>query len=249
MSTLEFAGLGCRRGAGESLFSWLRAGPLGVNAVGSHESAATLFGALSEAVLYCPACRVEESGRRRWYSRSEWRDPNCVICSVHDVPLVRCDAPPARLRGRRWPRALRSEFRALNRWTQGWSESASRKESNHANQPEVAVLRAILARTDPRMPHSRALAEGQWRLWVEGWPLPAGPLFPLRRQTMPTRQPDRLAAIETTHRVCLCLQSGVEPNWPPLVVRRRTLTWLHGRLHQLRPAWNEHICLCFISDD
>jgi len=244
VNALQIAGLGCRRGAGESLSSWLRAGPLGVNAMGSPESPTGIHRSLRESDLYCPACHLEESGRRRWYSRHEWQDPICVICSVHAVPLVRCDAPPIRLRGRSWPKALHTEFRALNRWIQGWN-SSSRHERSRALEPEVAVLRAILARTDPRMPHSQALTEGQWYLWVEGWPVLPGPLYSVRRQTMPARQSDRLAAMATTHRVCLCLQSGVEPYWRPLAVRRRTLVWLQECLHRLKPAWSEHIPLCF----
>lgn len=245
MNTVEFAALGCCRGVGESLSSWLRGGPLGENAAKSLESAATNLHALRERVLYCPACRVEESGRRRWYSRGEWQNPIFVICSIHDVPLVQLDTPPTRLRGRRWPETLRTQFRELNRWTRSWSEPVSQQEGGRAKQPEVAVLWAILARTDPRLPHSQALADGQWRLCVEGWPVPAWPLYPFQRQTMPARQPDRLALIETTHRVCLCLQFGLEPSWPPLGVRFRTLTRLQGRLHQLKPTWSERISLCF----
>lgn len=246
MNTHEFAGLGCCRGAGESLSSWLRAGPLGSNAVASLHSPETPQDDLKESKLYCPACRLEELGRRRWYSRTEWQDAHCVICSVHDVPLVQCDAPPTRLRGRRWPQTLRTEFRALDRWTRGWSGPASHREGNIATQPEVAVLRAILARSDPRVPYSRAMAEGQWRLWLEGWPVPAGPLYPPQRRTMPAREPDRLAVMGTTHRVCLCLQTGVIPDWPPLHVRSRTLAWLKGCLDHLNPAWNEHFSRCFI---
>lgn len=248
MNSLEFAGLGCCRGAGESLSSWLRAGPLGSNAVASLDSPAPTRGALREGELYCPACRLEELGRRRWYSRIEWKDPRCVICSVHAVPLVQCDAPPTRLRGRLWPQALRIEFRALNLWTRGWSESVSSREGDRANQPEVAVLRAILARTDPRLPYSRALAEGQWRLWVEGWPVPAGPLYPAQRRAMPARQSDRLAVWATTHRVCLGLQTGVAPNWPPLHIRSRTLARLRGHLHPLNATWNEHISQWFTRE-
>jgi len=243
MNALELAGLGCCRGEGESLSSWLRAGPLGPLAESCLEPPAKPQAASREGLLYCPACRVEESGRRRWYSRSEWEDPSCVICSVHAVPLLRCDAPPTCLRGRRWPEAWRAEFRALDRWLRGRSGFASHAEGG-ADPPVAAVLRAILARTDPRVPYSRALAEAQWRLWVEGWPVPAGPMFPVQRHTMPVRQPDRLALMAATHRVCLGLQ-GAEPRWPPLPVRLRTLAWLRTRLHQLEPAWSEHISQYF----
>jgi len=248
MNAIELAGLGCCRGAGESLSSWLRAGPLGSNALAFPGSPTAKQGRLREGDLYCPACRLEEYGRRRWYSRSEWQYTSCVVCSVHNVPLVRCDAPPTHLRGRRWPRALRSEFSALGRWTGGWSKSDAQREGGHHLLPEVAVLRAILARTDPRMPHSRALAEGQWQLWIEGWPVSAGPLYPVQRQRMPARQSDRLAAMATTHRACLCLESGVALNWQPFAVRLRTLAWLQKRLFQLKPAWSEHVSLCFTRE-
>jgi hypothetical protein len=248
MNAIETAGLACCRGEGESLTSWLRAGPLGLGACASVEALTSTGQTTGEQDRYCPACRVEELGRRRWYTRAEWQDPRCVVCSNHALPLVQRDAPPTRLRGRRWPRTMHAEFLALGQWIRGWSGNVSRTAGGPQVQPEALVLQAILARTDPRAPHSAALAEGQWRLWMDGWPVTAGPSNTTRRRTMPAKESDRLAVMAVTYRVCLGLQSGTEPNWPPLHIRRRTLKWLRGRLHSLKPDWAEHISLHFIQD-
>lgn len=247
MNALELAGLGSAHGEGESLASWLCAGPLGAHAL---ELAGLAPVADSEdgrqnGRLFCPACRLNESGRRRWYSRSEWEDPHCVICSVHAVPLVWCEAPPARLRGRRWPVDMRAEFRALSQWTRKWSKFDLCRRAGRVDRPELAVMQAILARTDPRTPYSRAFAEAQWHLSVEGWPVPWGPQFPVRPRALPVRQPDRLALMAITRRVCVGLETGRAPRWLPLCIRPRTLARLEANLRQLRPAWNEHVARCF----
>lgn len=250
MKALELAGLGATGGTGESLVSWLCAGPLGASALElAGLGPITVNGdGRQKGRLFCPACRLDEPSRRRWYSRAEWEDPHCVICSAHAIPLVWCATTPARLRGRRWPVELRAEFHAINQWTRKWSDSGLCRRTGGVGRPELAVLRAILAPTDPRIPYSRAFAEAQWHLWLEGWPVPSGPLFPARRRALPARQPDRLAVMAITHRVCLGLQTGRAPNWPPLPIRPRTLARLRACLHQLHPAWNEHLACCFKQD-
>lgn len=250
MSALEVARLGSARGAGESLASWLCAGPLGVSTVGLAGPVSVLDSGdgRREGRLFCPACRVEELGRRRWYSRSEWEDPHCVICSTHAAPLVWREIAPTRLRGKRWSIELRAEFRALSQWTSDWSVVGLSQRRGRAGRPEFAVLRAILARTDPRIPYSQAFAEAQWHLWAEGWPVPSGPQFPPHRGALPARQSDRLAVMAATHRVCLGLQSGLSPNWSLLPVRARALVRLRRCLRRLNPAWNEHLDCCFRQD-
>lgn len=247
MNALELAGLGSSAGSGESLVSWLSAGPLGSSALELVGLAPTPGNSCGprKGGLFCPLCRLDERGHRRWYSRAEWEDPHCVICSEHAIPLIWCKAAPTRLRGMRWPAELRAEFRALGCWTQGWSSPGLGQCASRTNRPELSVLRTILMRTDPRTPYSEAWAEAQWHLWVEGWPVPPGYLFPARRRELPTRQPDRLAVMAITYRVCSGLIANHPPSWPLLPIRSRAFVCLQARLGQLNPLWDTYFARCF----
>lgn len=228
MNTEGWAALGCRRGPGESLASWLRAGPLGTQAVEQFTATPSIGGD-----LYCPACRLDEAGGRRWYTREEW-PVDGVVCTTHALPLLRLDVPPIRLRGRRWPSLLRAEFRALGEWTrQGCGGQVGR-----------AITHAVCARSDPQMAYSRAWAEAQWRLWVSGWPIPVSPR-PFQGRLAPRLQSDRLALTAITHRVWATLENGQGTGWPPLPIRPRVLVWLKGRLVRIRPALHSRLALCF----
>lgn len=230
MNAIAWAGLGSRRGAGESLVSWLRAGPLGELAI---DALAIPVGAAAGA-LYCPACYVDEAGTRRWYTRSDWL-AGSVICTRHAVPLVRCETPPARLRGWRWPPRLRAEFRALGAWTR----------SCGAGEAERAVVEVVRTRTDPRVAYSCAWAAAQWHLRAAGWPVPVAPRYPAQRGTGLTYQFDRLALMAIAHRACVALAKGQTPTWPPLPVRARALTCLDAHLRRARPAWVSQLSICF----
>ena len=214
MSSEEWAALGCCRGHGESLGSWLRAGPLGAQGLSGLASSPPANGD-----LYCPACHLDEAGRRRWYTREDWSRQS-VVCATHALPLLRCEAPPATLRSRRWPVALREEFRALASWTQ----------QGGGGEIGRAITRAVSARSDPRVAYSRAWAEAQWQLWARGWPVPAAPR-PVDRGGVlaPWHQVDRLALLAITYRVSLARETGQSPGWRTLPIRARVLRWLQGR--------------------
>jgi hypothetical protein len=229
MNAVYWAALGSRRGAGESLASWLRAGPLGVQAIDAPATSA-----LAGAQLYCPACRVDEAGRRRWYTREDWPEDG-VVCTTHALPLLRLDAPPTRLRSRRWSPILRDEFRDLGAWTQ-------RDDVGDVRRP---IVRAICARSDPRVPYSRAWAEAQWHLWATEWPVPVAPRLPSRGSLVPMFQFDRLALMAIAHRVYSALDSEQGTGWPALPIRSRVLHWLEGRLGRVRPCWRPRVARYF----
>ncbi len=214
MNAESMAALGCRRGVGESLASWLRAGPLGPQAVKFSACPTPIDGA-----LYCPACRLEEAGRRRWYTREDWPSQS-VVCTTHALPLVRCEAPPTRLCGRRWSPILRAEFRALGTWMQQGS----------GGEVGCAIARAVSARTDPKVAFSRAWAEAQWHLWATGWPVPDAPRLPSRGSLSPLFQFDRLALMAIVHHVYIALEGGQGTMWPALHLRSRVFLWLEKRI-------------------
>lgn len=235
MNVLEIAGLGCTRGEGESLLSWVSAGPLG--ATGAKALGLPPAADCKGGRLFCPACRLETSGQRRWYSRDAWDSPGCVVCIKHALPLVRSDDPPTRLRSRRWPPGFRVEFRALGHWTQVWVRQDMTRRISHGQSVEMAVVHALLARTDPRVPFSTALACGQWELWLEGWPVSSSPRFASTFQGWPLHQSDRLALMAIAYRICSGLERRTPPVWMPLLVRSRTLAVLRATVGRLRPGW------------
>lgn len=229
MNAEHWAALGSRRGSGESLSSWLRAGPLGTQAFNAPAELESVGGQ-----LYCPACRVDEGGRRRWYTREDW-PADGIVCMTHALPLLRCDTPPRRLRGRRWSPVLRDAFRALGMWAKEYQ----------ASDVGRAIVRTICARSDPRAAYSRAWAEAQWHLWATEWPVPATPRFPRCGPLVPLLQVDRLALMAITHRVHLALGGKRDVDWPPLPIRTRVLRLLEGRVGKARPGWRARIEHCF----
>lgn len=231
MKAEYWAALGSRRGAGESLASWLRAGPLGTQAVD-----APIASEPEVPQLYCPACRVEEAGRRRWYTREEWSTDG-VVCTTHALPLLRCDEPPTRLRSRRWAPTLREEFRTLGEWIQQGS----------AGELGRVIVRAICSRSDPRVAYSRAWAEAQWHLWAIEWPVPAAPRPRLLASgnLVAVHQRDRFALSVIAYQLYLALETGQDTLWPALPIRPRVSRWLEGRIGQVRPSWCPHLGRCF----
>lgn len=229
MNPEVWAALGCRRAAGESLVSWLRAGPLGDQGLSRLASSLPAGGD-----LYCPACYMDEDGQRRWYTRESWTAQE-VVCGTHAMPLLRCERPPPRLRGRRWPSALREEYRAIAVWTQ----QGGGGEIGHA------IARAVSARSDPRVAYSRAWAEAQWHLWAGGWPVPYAPRLPLQGPLTPTFQFDRLALMAIARRVHVALETGEGTGWTALPVRARVMGWLIERIGRAHPILLGRLAQCF----
>lgn len=229
MNAEKYAALGCRRGEDESLTSWLLAGPIGAEACDLPKSTIPV-----ESALYCPACYVIEASRRRWYTRESW-GPQGVVCTTHDLPLLRFDTPPKSLRSRRWPSILREEFRALGAWFQrGCGGEIGR-----------AITHSVRARTDSRVAYSSAWAAAQWHLWAEGWPVPFAPRPSNGAQLLPRFQFDRLALMAISRRVYVALESGQQAVWGPLPIRLLTLKWLENRVAPMR----QHLALCFRAAD
>lgn len=229
MSVETWAGLGSHRGAGESLASWLRAGPLGARAC----PAPGARGRRADS-LFCPACWVDEAGRRRWYSREAWSN-NSVVCTVHGLPLLYCDTVPKRVRGRRWSQSLREEFDALAKWA----------PQDHLRAESEAITRAICARSDPREAYSAAWSEAQWYLWAEGWPVAAAPKMRLHGVLHPIVQSDRLALTAIVRRIVVNLETGRHTGWPALPVRPRVLIWLQARIQRLQIDCRMGVAGCF----
>jgi hypothetical protein len=225
MNVLYWAALGCRRGEGESPESWLRAGPVGGQAFEMPASASQIDGD-----LYCPACRIDEAGKRRWYTREDW-PPTGVVCTTHALPLLRSVAPPVRLSNRRWPSVLRAEFSALGAWSQ----------QGAGGDVGSAIARAICARSDPRLPHSQAWSAAQWHLWASGWPVPFAPRLSSKGPLAPRFQFDQLALMAIVHRVSLALVSERETGWQALPIRARAFSLLKGRVGRLRLR----LAMCF----
>lgn len=221
MNAENIAALGWRRGDGESLYSWLRAGPLGLKVV----DYPVWPGPIDGAALYCPACRVEEAGRRRWYTRGDW-PPQAVVCTTHALPLLRFDTPPARLCSRRWSPSLRAEFRALGIWTQQGCGGAFGN----------LITRAVCARTDPSAAYSSAWAAAQWHLWSVGWPVPYAPRLQSCGPLSPQFQFDRLALMAIVRHLCVAMEAGHGTLWPSLHLRSRVFRWLERRTGAMRIA-------------
>ena len=215
----RWAALGARRGEGESLASWLAAGPLG-----SHAFDAAGIPRPVSPFAFCPACRLVEGVQKRLYSRRRWRKAPSVACAVHGIPLVYGDAPPLRLRVS-IDQAMRARLRVLAHWTTTWRVGLGGTGAG----VESDLLWAITRRTDPRAPFSEAWATGQWRCWADDWPVRPSPRQPARFSWDAVTQPgDRLALVATIFR--LVHEDSEQANaWSPLPVRPRVWATLLAR--------------------
>lgn len=232
MNTETMAGLGSARGPGESLVSWLRAGPLPLTAWVDE----TFEPFLSPSALYCPLCKVMEGRTARYYSRAEWQDPRRVICVVHCAPLVRCAAPPKRLRTPRLGREVRLQLAHLARWVEEWISlspctlAGRLVSASHCLQDQI-----FLALTEGDE-EADSLALADWRLWIEGWPLSSrshGSSAPQLGRVY--SQDDRLAIVATTWKMWACLV-GVRPMlWPALPIDSQSFFRLRKALFDTWP--------------
>lgn len=221
------AGLGAHRAPGESLASWLRAGPLPLVAW----TGEPVDRRASHLFLYCPCCRVKRSCRARYYSRAEWQDPRRVVCATHCVPLVRCAVPPKHIEVPRLGREVKFQLEQLARWIEVWillspATFVGRPIfASHCLQDQI--LRALTEQEERAQTFSIAC----WRLWLEGWPLPSHPRGnPAFLVGEMKSQADRLALVATTWKVWACLVGTQTALWPALPIDPKSLLRLQRAL-------------------
>lgn len=219
MNLYQLAGLGTKPGTGESLSSWLSAGPL----------PASLVGRLcqddnrKEYRSFCPRCMVSEKGQRRWYTRSDWDDPRHVVCSAHGLPLVRATRTPEREWAIPLKQQVYSQLRRLGEWVPTW---VGRSPMQHRGQLALrsACLEDLILYAITRSGHGYAVpAAGvniaQWLLWQEGWPVAARPTgsadYQLQRLE---RSGDRLAVVASVWRLRSYLIGDEIIKWPPIPI-------------------------------
>lgn len=239
------AGLGAEAGSGESLFSWLAAGPLAVSAwTGEEPDVQPAY-----SFNYCPRCIVREGNRRRWYSRDEWYDPRRVLCRFHNIPLVRAISPPRRLSTPPLGREMQLQARCLSNWIEEWIFSSPSTIAGRLIFSSECLQDQILLALTEREGAAWSLALAHWRLWLEGWPLPSSPHAKHSHQLgLVPSQTDRLAIVATAWKVWSCL-TGVENNvWPALPIDCNALYDLQGKLQKTWPHLVARLPAVFVSD-
>lgn len=227
------AGLGSCRGSGESLASWLRAGPLPLSAWTDE----TVDHYTSPLFLCCPCCQVRSGRSVRYYSRSEWRDPRRVVCATHCVPLVRAIFPPERLRVPQLEQEVQLQLEQLARWIEEWiSLSPSTVVGRSIFASHCLQDQVFLALTE-RDGEAQSFAVACWRLWLEGWPLPSHPHGnPAPHLGVVYSQADRLALVATTWKVWACLVGTQSRLWPALPIDSQSFFRLQSALLEAWPC-------------
>jgi hypothetical protein len=232
MSLELMAGLGFRRGNGESLLSWLRAGPLPLSSWIDKESRHDL----NYEFNYCPGCVVREQNRRRYYSQTEWRDPRRAICAVHSFPLLRASAPPKRLTMPHQTPGTRLQLRCLNRWVETWISSSPGSVANRLMLSSTCLQDQVLLLLTEGEGAVRSLALANWRLWLEGWPLPSHPHgTPCYQLSLMPSQTDRLAILAATWRIWGALLRADWGSWPALPMDAEAFCRFQSALHKTWP--------------
>ena len=76
----------------------------------------------------------------------------------------------------------------------------------------------------------------QWRLWLEGWPVPPRPRSPPKFQLvdMP-KLADRLALVGTVWRICQLLRGEIAPHWPPVRGAEEVYAHLENSISRFEP--------------
>lgn len=233
MSLKSMAGLGNRPGCGESLTSWLRAGPLSAEAW-TNDLKDIGAPVLRDAV-YCPKCYLSERGRKRWYTKAEWIDPRQVICSEHGLPLIRCAGSVARLRSPELSQAFHGEARSLSGWVAAWQQRSPCTPGgwlvSQDDCLEDQILSAFAGQAYGQKVSIQAFWLSHWRLRLEGWPLPSAPhACPTFQMGLIAHQMDRLALVGTVQRISSCLLSEKEGAWPPLLIDRTGFSSLRAAM-------------------
>jgi hypothetical protein len=246
MSLEMMAALGAQAGEGESFFSWLTAGPLGWSAwTGEERRSKTNHCAIN----YCSRCIVRKGNGRRWYSRDQWRDPRRVLCRVHNLPLVRAVSAPQRLSTPRLERDMKLQLRCMSNWIEEWISSSPSTIAGRLMFPPDSLQDQILLALTEREGAAQLLALAQWRLWLEGWPLPSGPQAMHFHQLglMPS-QTDRLAVVATTWKVWCCLTGVENSTWSALPIGCDAIYSLKSKLQKNWPDTVVRLPSVLVSD-
>jgi hypothetical protein len=239
------AGLGFRRGNGESLLSWLRAGPLPLSSWTDKESNHDS----NHVFNYCPGCVVREHGRRRYYSRAEWRDPRRAICSIHNFPLLRASGPPERLRMPRQTQGTRLQLRCLSRWVEGWISLSPSNVAGRLMFSSTRLQDQVLLLLTEGEGAVRSFALANWRLWLEGWPLPSHPHgSPYCQLSLMPSQTDRLAILAATWRIWVGLLDTGENSWPALPIDAEAFCHFRSTLHETWPHLDRRLPFVIAPD-
>lgn len=228
------AGLGSRRAPGESLASWLRAGPLPL-ATWSSDTVERYTNHLS---LYCPSCRVKDGRKSRYYSRAEWQDPRRVVCATHFLPLVQVSRPPKHIGMPRLGREIRLQLEQLAQWIEAWillsPATIVGRQIFVSHCLHDQLLRALSEQDEK----AQSFAIACWQLWLDGWPLPSHPHgMPASQVGEVNSQTDRLALVVTIWKVWGCLLGKASRLWPALPVDSQSLSRLQGALFETWPRF------------
>jgi hypothetical protein len=246
MSLESMAGLGACRGTGESLASWLRAGPLPLTAWTS----GAIDCCAHSLSMYCPGCVVGEKSVRRHYSRAEWLDPRRVICNIHNIPLIQALAPPKHLTTPNVGCGVQSELLCLVQWIEEWISLSPCTLAGRLilspNCLQDQILRSLTLEDEAGC----TLALSDWRLWLEGWPVPAHPHGGSSYQVgSMSSQTDRLAIVATTWKVWTLLVGGRSCLWPALPISYQAFCHLKGILHEIWPRSASRLPLALVADE
>jgi len=244
MKLEEIAALGSDREPGESLGSWLRAGPLGPAVLSYFPELRTVEIDSEDAVAsctICPRCWVHEHGCRRLYARTEWSDPRMVVCIEHAQPLQ--SVKPTLLSARLAHSRSTREFRMIAKWITRWQAQSPCSSTRHLVMSRSCVEDVMLdALTKIRV--ATVASTWQWRLWVDGWPVPPCPrsLPQFQLVDMP-RLADRLALVCTVWRICRLLRGEIAPHWPPVRVAEEEYAQLENSISRFEPRLADRLGL------
>lgn len=245
------AGLGVRPGRGESLTSWLIAGPVGAGLWVSNRR--NIGVPVLRDAAYCPKCYLVEQGRKRWYTKTQWADPRQVICVEHGLPLIRCARQLVRLRAPVPSQVFRSKVNCLGDWIGAWRRRSPCTPGGwllcRGDCLEDQILWALTGQMWASEASTQAFWLSHWRLRIDGWPLPTAPhSSPAFQIGLITHQTDRLALVGTVQWAWSHLNSEKESNWPPLRIERTSFEHLQAALRNSWPHLTGRLPLVLISD-
>jgi len=233
----EIAALGTCRGAGESLASWLRAGPLGSRALSYFPELRNVKIDSEDEVAsctICPSCSTSKRDHRRLYARSEWNDPRVVVCIEHARPLQHIR--PALLSTTPPRKHPVPEFRNFANWIRRWQAQSPCSSARRLTVSE-SCLEDVLLDAVTRDKTAAAASTWQWRLWMAGWPLSPSARSKPQFQLADMRWlPDRLALVGTIWRLCQLLRGETLLPWPPVRLAEEVYASLEDTIWRCWPS-------------
>jgi hypothetical protein len=227
------ASLGATRAPGESLRSWLRAGPLELSAWSELESG----GPRMEP--YCPRCYMRADGGKRWYTKAAWADRRVVVCIEHGLPLFESNGRISRLMTPALSKSRRLQSLELSDWIARWCVDSpctpSGRQIFRTRCLQDQLLAAITG-LQAGQPSIEAFNVGCWLLSLDGWLMSGLPRDVPRFQVASmTRQIDRFALVCLIWRLERRLVVGDDATWRSLALEEGCYQLLRESLRQNWP--------------